>query len=417
MSFAALVEAMGASAVDTLAGFDRAAAIEAGFKPSDAKAWAALHAVYYGPTRATRYQKALREKARASKFSLHQLALIEQHLARVSDKKQQRELRMELLSVRGSYDTLNRRAKEIVPTAATPPKDSFRVTASKMGKRSVHITADERFVADLEHAIHQYAKAIAATKSLDAPHVTRPTSTQMLTAFVAFMRGGLSPAGDGDGAGIPLAAPRPLLLIPLPEWTKIIRGDRDDVELSLTDGTTITGADFLNQYYANPEFGLEAATFHPTEGPVNLYRAGRYANDKQRDLARATTPVCPVPGCKVPADYCQVHHITAWKNGGETNMDNLTMLCSYHNAINDDGPHPSADHSAAQGSTRGTARGGARPRNAGTMIRLRGTPMWRSPKGYAVPNPHPHYASGAMISLFGDPRRRNRTKATSKGPP
>lgn len=94
-------------------------------------------------------------------------------------------------------------------------------------------------------------------------------------------------------------------------------------------------------------------------------------------------------------------------------MDNLTMLCSYHNAINDDGPHPS---------TRGTARGGARPRNAGTMIRLRGTPMWRSPKGYTVPNPHPHYASGAMISLFGDPRRRargrrNRPTASTNGPP
>ena len=47
---------------------------------------------------------------------------------------------------------------------------------------------------------------------------------------------------------MPYAVPRPQLLIPLPEWVRIIRGEGDDVVLGLTDGTTITGADFLTTH-------------------------------------------------------------------------------------------------------------------------------------------------------------------------
>ncbi|EFG81850.1 HNH endonuclease, partial [Corynebacterium ammoniagenes] len=34
----------------------------------------------------------------------------------------------------------------------------------------------------------------------------------------------------------------------------------------------------------------------------------------------------------------QVHHIDAHKNGGHTTPSNLTMLCRYHNGVNDDDP-------------------------------------------------------------------------------
>ena len=186
---------------------------------------------------------------------------------------------------------------------------------------------------------------------------------------------GLRPDEDDQPSGIAPAVPRPLILIPLDEHINIMKGHGNDVILGLTDGTTMTGAEYLAQNFGDV---LEVALFHPQEGPVNLYDTQRFANQKQRDLARATMPTCPVPDCRHAADNCEVHHITAWSRGGLTNMDNLAMLCRYHNRTNDD--DPSTPHH-------------------GRVENIRGTPMWRSPRGYLVPNTvHPF---GAMTLLYG----------------
>ena len=39
---------------------------------------------------------------------------------------------------------------------------------------------------------------------------------------------------------------------------------------------------------------------------------------------------CVIPGCGRPATWCDVHHIVAWADGGETVIDNLCLLCRYH---------------------------------------------------------------------------------------
>src|SRR5699024_3655437 len=113
----------------------------------------------------------------------------------------------------------------------------------------------------------------------------------------------------------------------------------DDITVGLSDGTTMTGAELINAALAGALGDkVYAGLFHPTAGPVNLYEA-RFASWKQRTLAMAENLVCPWPDCNVPADRCQVHHIDAHKNGGHTKPSNLTMICSYHNGVNDDDPH------------------------------------------------------------------------------
>ena len=166
-----------------------------------------------------------------------------------------------------------------------------------------------------------------------------------------------------------------MILIPLEEHIKIMGGAGDDIILGLTDGTTMTGAEFLAKYFGAD---LEVAMFHPHVGAVNLYDTQRFANQKQRDLARALSPTCPVPDCRHAADNCEVHHIKAWSRGGYTDMNNLAMLCRYHNRTNDDDP--------------------TKPHH-GRIENIRGAPMWRSPRGYLIPNTiHPY---GAMTLLYG----------------
>lgn len=346
-------------ALDTLASFDREAALSAGIRPSHVNEWALVHHTYFGPTKQTAQQQRAVELARQSKMSIDQLALIEKKLQYVKDSREKWKQRFALLGVSGGYETVRRQANEAVSVEETAPRKQVRFSKSRKGRRTMTVTGEERDIADLEHVL---------SRGVDK---ARPVAPQLLENFLRLMRGG--------GAGVPFAAPRPMVLVPLPALAEILRGDGDDIVLGLTDATTMTGAEFVQQC-AGAE--LELAAVHPQEGPVNLYRGERLANKKQRDLARVAAPVCPVPGCRHGADACEIHHITAWRNGGETNWDNLAPLCRYHNRVNDDDPSRAA---------------------RGRIERVRGTPVWRSPRGYMVVNSYHQF--GAVRSLFGDGER------------
>lgn len=72
----------------------------------------------------------------------------------------------------------------------------------------------------------------------------------------------------------------------------------------------------------------------PEQGPVNLYRVRRLASRKQRRMLEAETTRCSWPGCGRPANECQVHHLQEFAKGGETNPENMALLCAYHNGVN-----------------------------------------------------------------------------------
>ncbi|WP_141761711.1 HNH endonuclease signature motif containing protein, partial [Corynebacterium sp. HMSC035E02] len=150
------------------------------------------------------------------------------------------------------------------------------------------------------------------------------------------------------------------VVVTLDELDQIVRGEGDDIELVLTNGGRMTGREFVTYKFA--EVGY-VTLVHPTIGPVWLHRVRRLAGFEQRLMASAEHPTCAREGCNKPADYCQVHHLVPWKAGGATDPPNLTMLCAYHNGINDDDPD--------------------KPTGAGYVFRLRGgvdyVPPWAEP--------------------------------------
>ena len=362
--FAALVAGL-TNPIETLASFDAQVLIDAGCNPSHIRTWAKVHTVYYGKTKFTRKQADAITVARSTQKSLDQLAYIESRISSVDDPAEKWRLRLALLSVPGDYKTLQRRAKTIVPEVDKPaPEPAVGFGRSRKKRRPIIITAREEDAAAIEFASRQGLG-------------DGPAGPQMYENLMTIL--GLRPDAQGEGDAAPArvapAVPRPLILIPLDDHITIVGGDGDDTILGLTDGTTITGADYLAQHYGAE---LEVALFHPQAGAVNLYDTQRFANRKQRDLARATLPTCPVPGCRHAADNCQVHHIKAWSRGGHTNMNNLAMLCRYHNRTNDDDPAHA---------------------HRGRVENIRGVPTWRSPRGHLVANTvHPY---GAMTLLYG----------------
>jgi hypothetical protein len=67
--------------------------------------------------------------------------------------------------------------------------------------------------------------------------------------------------------------------------------------------------------------------------PLYLGRTRRIASPDQRVVLYASERGCTHPGCDVPADKCEVHHIDEWATGGHTNIDKLTLACAPHHRL------------------------------------------------------------------------------------
>jgi hypothetical protein len=63
---------------------------------------------------------------------------------------------------------------------------------------------------------------------------------------------------------------------------------------------------------------------------LDLGRSRRIASRTQTIALIARDGGCSFPGCDHPPEWCERHHIVEWIDGGETNLDNLTLLCRYH---------------------------------------------------------------------------------------
>jgi Domain of unknown function DUF222. len=51
---------------------------------------------------------------------------------------------------------------------------------------------------------------------------------------------------------------------------------------------------------------------------------------KQRRAIMARDGGCLIPGCGIPAGWCEIHHVTPHNRGGPTHTDNGALLCWFH---------------------------------------------------------------------------------------
>ncbi|WP_052685205.1 HNH endonuclease signature motif containing protein [Lentzea aerocolonigenes] len=67
-------------------------------------------------------------------------------------------------------------------------------------------------------------------------------------------------------------------------------------------------------------------------------RKTRTINAGLRRMLVARDKGCAFPGCTRPPKHCEAHHVRHWSNGGETNLDNLALLClRHHNLVHHSG--------------------------------------------------------------------------------
>ncbi len=61
---------------------------------------------------------------------------------------------------------------------------------------------------------------------------------------------------------------------------------------------------------------------------LHLGNSNRFFTARQRRALAARDGGCVIPGCTVPPQFTQVHHVKAWRNGGLTNIDNTALICN-----------------------------------------------------------------------------------------
>jgi Domain of unknown function (DUF222)/HNH endonuclease len=64
--------------------------------------------------------------------------------------------------------------------------------------------------------------------------------------------------------------------------------------------------------------------------PIDVGRKQRMVPDRLRLALHVRDRFCRFPGCGVPAYRTEAHHHEHWALGGETNLDNLVLLCGFH---------------------------------------------------------------------------------------
>ncbi len=73
-----------------------------------------------------------------------------------------------------------------------------------------------------------------------------------------------------------------------------------------------------------------ATTLLGTRIPLAVGRTARTATPAQRRALAVRDQGCIIPGCSIPAEACQTHHVDEWAGGGNTDLHRLALLCWAH---------------------------------------------------------------------------------------
>ena len=85
--------------------------------------------------------------------------------------------------------------------------------------------------------------------------------------------------------------------------------------------------------------GVVQRIVHGNDGRiVRIGTEERVFNRHQRRAIALRDGGCLIPGCGVPAGWCEIHHVLDHARGGQTHTDNGVLLCWFHHRFIDTGP-------------------------------------------------------------------------------
>lgn len=106
---------------------------------------------------------------------------------------------------------------------------------------------------------------------------------------------------------------------------------RHEPGISETGNGTFLTADEIKRLACDAN--LTRVILDPESQPLDVGRTKRLVTPPLRAAVTARDLRCVFPGCDRPSNWCDVHHLTHWADGGETSIDNLVLLCRHHHVL------------------------------------------------------------------------------------
>lgn len=75
---------------------------------------------------------------------------------------------------------------------------------------------------------------------------------------------------------------------------------------------------------------VQRVLFDPEGRIIGIGTSDRVFGAHQRRAIALRDGECLIPGCHVPATWCEIHHVTEHARGGQTHTDNGVALCWHH---------------------------------------------------------------------------------------
>jgi hypothetical protein len=176
------------------------------------------------------------------------------------------------------------------------------------------------------------APLITATIDLDTllRRAAQPTTSPIRASSDATQHGsGAAPDPDGPG---PVGTVRSIRPIRAPGPDELGSTDRL-ARVARIDGHGPISDEAVAELAARARVALLVTD--PVTGQALWFgRSRRLASAAQRRAAIAASDGhCTWPGCTVPADRCEIDHLTGWEQGGATDIENLAPCCRFHNRL------------------------------------------------------------------------------------
>ena len=80
------------------------------------------------------------------------------------------------------------------------------------------------------------------------------------------------------------------------------------------------------------EAGIIPAVLGGKSQVLDLGRKKRFATEAQRIAKTIEAGGCEIEGCDAPPGMTHLHHEERWADGGETNLDEMIMICPPHHS-------------------------------------------------------------------------------------
>jgi hypothetical protein len=255
---------------------------------------------------------------RQGRLSLDQVGVIAKRAADGSDEHYATLAEVATVNQLSTAVKLQPRPKPPEPAAAPPPQSSItKTTDDEFTTWRIKLAHPEAATFDAALASHQDALIAEWKRDHDIGERPSDQAPPLPTAPDAFMS--LVNAGwDADVARRPHGQ----------HTTVVVHLDVKDKIASLHLGPLLSDDE---RQYLTCDATCEV-WFERDGQPIGAGRTTRTINRRLRRALEHRHPTCAVPGCGATRGL-HAHHIRHWEDGGETDLDNLVLLCPYHHRL------------------------------------------------------------------------------------